>query len=138
MPAGSFRERQTRETKVGRDADALHQVSGAAAASIKKKFIALFPASAHGFPSPSAVAPTDVATLRTAGLSQRKAEYVKGLAEKFASGALSARMLVDASDEEVMEKLIKVRGLGRWSVEMFACFGLKRMDVFSTGDLGVQ
>jgi len=47
-------------------------------------------------------------------------------------------MLLRASDEEVMEKLIAVRGLGKWSVEMFACFGLKRMDIFSTGDLGVQ
>ena len=47
-------------------------------------------------------------------------------------------MLIHASDEEVMEKLMAVRGLGRWSVEMFACFGLKRMDILSTGDLGVQ
>lgn len=73
-----------------------------------------------------------------AGLSQRKAEYIQGLAEKFASGELSARMLMSASDEEVMEKLIAVRGLGKWSVEMFACFGLKRLDILSTGDLGVQ
>ncbi|KAK4955419.1 3-methyladenine DNA glycosylase [Elasticomyces elasticus] len=47
-------------------------------------------------------------------------------------------MLVGASDEEVLEKLTAVRGLGRWSVEMFSLFGLKRTDVFSTGDLGVQ
>lgn len=47
-------------------------------------------------------------------------------------------MLMKASDEEVMEKLIAVRGLGKWSVEMFACFGLKRLDILSTGDLGVQ
>ena len=47
-------------------------------------------------------------------------------------------MLFTASYDEVLEELIKVRGLGKWSVEMFACFGLKRMDVFSTGDLGVQ
>ena len=47
-------------------------------------------------------------------------------------------MLVSASDDELIEKLVAVRGLGRWSVEMFACFGLKRMDVFATGDLGVQ
>jgi DNA-3-methyladenine glycosylase II len=47
-------------------------------------------------------------------------------------------MLVEATDDEVLEKLIAVRGLGRWSVEMFACFGLKRTDIFSTGDLGVQ
>ncbi|KAJ4206560.1 3-methyladenine DNA glycosylase [Fusarium falciforme] len=115
------------------------QVSGAAAKSIKAKFIALFEEQPDSrFPHPSQVAAKSIEELRTAGLSQRKAEYIKGLAEKFASGELSARMLHDASDEEVMEKLIAVRGLGKWSVEMFACFGLKRMDVFSLGDLGVQ
>lgn len=117
------------------------QVSGAAAKSIKRKFIALFPnptASPTFFPPPATVAAADLALLRTAGLSGRKAEYVSGLAGKFASGELSAGMLVRASDAEVLERLVAVRGLGRWSVEMFACFGLKRMDVFSTGDLGVQ
>lgn len=81
---------------------------------------------------------TDVPRLRQAGLSERKAEYVKGLAEKFASGELTAKMLADASDDEIMEKLTAVRGLGKWSVEMFACFALKRMDIISVGDLGVQ
>ena len=121
------------------------QVSGAAASSIKKKFIALFndePSEGEEkeakFPAPAQVAAADLALLRTAGLSGRKAEYVKGLAEKFASRELSAKMLIDASYEELLEKLTAVRGLGKWSVEMFACFALKRMDVFSTGDLGVQ
>jgi DNA-3-methyladenine glycosylase II len=117
------------------------QVSGAAAKSIKNKFIALFNEDDRllsQFPSPAQVAATETSRLRLAGLSQRKAEYIHGLAEKFASGELSTSMLLRASDEEVMEKLIAVRGLGKWSVEMFACFGLKRMDVFSTGDLGVQ
>ncbi|KAF2127360.1 HhH-GPD family base excision DNA repair protein [Dothidotthia symphoricarpi CBS 119687] len=114
------------------------QVSGQAAASIRKKFTALFPATHPSFPTPAQVLALDLPTLRTAGLSQRKAEYIHGLAEKFESGELTAAMLVSASDDELIEKLVAVRGLGRWSVEMFACFGLKRMDVFSTGDLGVQ
>ena len=117
------------------------QVSGAAAKSIRSKFVALFndeSTSPHIFPTPAQVVQCDLAKLRSAGLSGRKAEYIMGLAEKFVSGELSTEMLVRASDEEVLEKLIAVRGLGRWSVEMFACFGLKRMDVFSTGDLGVQ
>ncbi|KAM0400994.1 hypothetical protein ACHAPZ_006075 [Fusarium culmorum] len=115
------------------------QVSGAAAKSIKGKFLTLFELQPGSrFPHPSQVAIKSIEELRTAGLSQRKAEYIKGLAEKFGSGELSAQMLHDASDEEVMEKLIAVRGLGKWSVEMFACFALKRMDVFSLGDLGVQ
>lgn len=114
------------------------QVSGAAAASIRKKFTALFEDTHPAFPSPAQVLTKDMPTLRTAGLSQRKAEYITGLAEKFVSGVFTAEGLVSASDEELIEKLVAVRGLGRWSVEMFACFGLKRMDVFSTGDLGVQ
>jgi DNA-3-methyladenine glycosylase II len=118
------------------------QVSGAAASSIKRKFISLFPkpegSSESFFPSPKDVAAAKLEYTRTAGLSQRKAEYIQGLAEKFASGELSAQMLIEASDEELLEKLIAVRGLGRWSVEMFATFALKRMDIFATGDLGVQ
>ncbi|GKT44932.1 DNA-3-methyladenine glycosylase [Colletotrichum spaethianum] len=117
------------------------QVSGAAARSIKNKFVALFSeeeSESKRFPHPSEVAAASIERLRTAGLSQRKAEYVKGLAEKFASGELSAQMLAESPYEEVRDKLIAVRGLGLWSVEMFACFGLKRMDVFSLGDLGVQ
>ncbi|KAG9234813.1 DNA glycosylase [Amylocarpus encephaloides] len=118
------------------------QVSGAAAKSIKAKFVALFnddgDASKRTFPTPSQVCSSTIEMLRPAGLSQRKAEYVHGLAEKFHKGELTTEMLFSASYEEVLEELIKVRGLGKWSVEMFACFGLKRMDVFSTGDLGVQ
>lgn len=122
------------------------QVSGAAASSIKKKFVGLFNGpldekkveEVKMFPTPAQVAACNVAFLRQAGLSQRKAEYIQGLAERFSTGELSATMLINASDEEVLEKLTAVRGLGKWSVEMFACFGLKRMDILSTGDLGVQ
>ncbi|KAK0708782.1 DNA glycosylase [Apiosordaria backusii] len=121
------------------------QVSGAAAKAIKNRFASLFHPddenSASGkkrFPTPAEVITKSIETLRSAGLSQRKAEYLLGLAQKFVSGELTAQMLADAPYEEVLEKLIAVRGLGKWSVEMFACFGLKRMDVFSTGDLGVQ
>lgn len=116
------------------------QVSGAAAKSIKNRFIALFPAEQcpTGFPPPVLVAQQTIPRLREAGLSQRKAEYIQGMASQFASGDLTASFLLDAPDEEVMKKLVAVRGLGAWSVEMFMCFALKRMDVFSTGDLGVQ
>lgn len=116
------------------------QVSGAAASSIKNKFIALFPPEncPAGYPPPVLVAATPLPRLREAGLSQRKAEYIQGLAQKFVDGELTVEMLMNGSDEDVMQKLVAVRGLGAWSVEMFMCFGLKRMDVFSTGDLGVQ
>ncbi len=125
------------------------QVSGAAAKSIKARFVALYSTSSSDttiteaadpppFPNPDQVAATPLDTLRTAGLSQRKAEYIQGLGAKFAAGELTAQMLADAPYEEILEKLTAVRGLGKWSVEMFAFFALKRMDVFSVGDLGVQ
>ncbi|KAI0442424.1 DNA glycosylase [Xylaria telfairii] len=143
------------------------QVSGAAAKSIKKKFINLFhegedgpdgvespagsssdgpvgevgdewEAKEHRFPHPSEVVGVPLEKLRTAGLSQRKAEYISGLAERFVAGELSAQILADAPYEELIKRLTAVRGLGLWSAEMFACFGLKRIDVFSLGDLGVQ
>jgi len=77
-------------------------VSGAAAKSIKAKFVALFnkdvpdPAE-HSFPTPSQVCGSTIEVLRTAGLSQRKAEYVHGLAEKFHSNELTTEMLFEAS-----------------------------------------
>ncbi|KAK3327130.1 DNA glycosylase [Cercophora scortea] len=121
------------------------QVSGAAARAIKARFLALFDDTTSSatdtpkrFPAPSHVCATPLPSLRAAGLSQRKAEYIHGIATKFAEGELSAQMLADAPYEDLVDKLTAVRGLGRWSVEMFACFALKRMDVFSLGDLGVQ
>lgn len=90
------------------------QVSGAAAKSIKNKFIDLFNQRPEGdeipsdrlFPTPSQIVNCNIPLLRSAGLSERKAEYIKGLAEKFHDGALSAKMLIKASDEEVLEKLV--------------------------------
>ncbi|KAL5612240.1 hypothetical protein BROUX41_000219 [Berkeleyomyces rouxiae] len=137
------------------------QVSGAAAKSIKRRFVALFSdqelpdvvvkseeqdeSNANGdknhpvsFPTPSQVINRDLLTLRTAGLSQRKAEYIHGLAEKFTTGELSADLFARASYDDLVRRLTAVRGLGLWSVEMFACFVLRRPDVFSLGDLGVQ
>ncbi|KAJ6257180.1 hypothetical protein Dda_8066 [Drechslerella dactyloides] len=113
------------------------QVSNAAARSIKARFIALFNDN-DTFPAPADILNVDLPTLRTAGLSQRKAEYISGLAEQFRSGELTNDMLLADSDEAVTEKLLKVRGLGLWSVQMFLLFALKRTDVFATGDLGIQ
>ncbi len=122
------------------------QISGAAAKSIKEKFVKIFGPEGAGinlllpnsFPRPKEVAEAKISDLRQAGLSQRKAEYIQGLAEKFVSGELDTTVLINSSDEELMKRLTAVRGLGKWSVEMFSCFCLKRMDVLSTGDLGVQ
>ena len=90
------------------------------------------------FPAPEEVAVTDVLRLKSAGLSLRKAEYVKGIAEAFVSGVLTDAFFTSASDQEVVERLVSIRGLGNWSAEMFLMFSLKRWDVLSVGDIGIQ
>ncbi|BFZ59206.1 3-methyladenine DNA glycosylase [Saitoella coloradoensis] len=120
------------------------QVSGAAAKSIGRKFVALFlgqgeeGAEEGFFPTPGQVVEKDIPTLQTAGLSQRKAEYVLDIATRFVDGRLSPSILANGTDEEVVKTLTAVRGLGVWSAEMFLMFALKRTDVLSTGDLGIQ
>lgn len=76
--------------------------------------------------------------LRGAGLSGRKASYIIGIAEAIVAGELRPDELDEASDEEVIERLVALRGLGRWSAEMFLIFDLGRPDVFSGGDLGLR
>lgn len=83
-------------------------------------------------------APDATETLRAAGLSGRKASYMIGIGEAVLSGELEPDGLDAASDDEVIETLIALRGLGRWSAEMFLMFDLGRPDVFSGGDLGLR
>lgn len=90
------------------------------------------------FPPPHTVAETDIATLRSAGLSGAKAKYIQDLAKHFAEGKLSADKLWSASDEELYDSLIAVKGIGPWTVNMFAMFSLRRPDILPVGDLGVQ
>ncbi|CAA7263166.1 unnamed protein product [Cyclocybe aegerita] len=126
------------------------QISWLAARSITHKFLRLYQPSLPEkpteeerkaitfFPSPYQVATTGIDTLRTAGLSARKAEYIKDLATRFADGRLSTEKLLAADDEELARMLIEVRGIGRWTVDMFAIFSLRRPDILPVGDLGVQ
>ncbi|KAL1748677.1 DNA glycosylase [Schizophyllum fasciatum] len=90
------------------------------------------------FPTPAQVANTAIPTLRSAGLSQRKAEYIQDLARRFADGSLSTDKLLSADDEQLAEMLIAVKGIGRLAVDMFAMFSLRRPNILPVGDLGVQ
>lgn len=127
------------------------QISWLAARSITHRFIRLYHPSIpekpdhqmmksylHLFPTPQDIVDTDIATLRTAGLSARKAEYVKDLASRFVDGRLSTEKLLNADDDDLYSILIEVRGIGRWTVDMFAIFSLRRPDILPVGDLGVQ
>lgn len=109
------------------------QISTRAAATIHGRLLALMPT---GVQPDTLLALTDD-QLRQAGLSRQKALYVRDLATKAASGELALHTLHELSDEDVVEAIIKVKGLGRWSAEMFLMFRLRRPDVLPVDDLGI-
>lgn len=112
------------------------QVSGAAAATIFKRFKALFPG--KKFPTPQEVVATPLETLRSAGLSGQKASYIHDLAEKFANGSIEHHRLKRMTNDEIIKHLVQVKGIGVWTAHMFLIFTLERLDVLPTGDLGIQ
>lgn len=112
------------------------QLAGAAAAAIHGRLsVAL-----GGELTPERVMATPAEALRAAGLSGAKAASLRDLAAKVLDGTvvLEPRRLARESDEEVVGRLTTVRGIGKWSAEMFLIFQLRRMDVWPTGDLGVR
>ncbi len=76
--------------------------------------------------------------LRACGLSERKCEYIRDLARRFADGQVHVDRWDAMEDEAIIEDLVQVRGIGRWTAEMFLIFNLLRPDVFPLGDLGLQ
>ncbi|MDR1529717.1 MAG: DNA-3-methyladenine glycosylase 2 family protein [Burkholderiales bacterium] len=118
------------------------QISVKAAEAVWRKFvIAVEPENAGKvFPKllPAAVAATDDETLRMVGLSRQKAEYVRDLARHFAEGRLKPRSWKKLDDETLITALSSVKGIGRWSAEMFLIFHELRADVFPVADLGLQ
>jgi DNA-3-methyladenine glycosylase II len=111
------------------------QLSTKAAATIHGRVLDLF---GGRTPAPEELLETDVAALRGCGLSGRKVTYVQDLARHVISGELELDRLDQLSDEEVIAEIVAVRGLGRWTAEMFLIFHLERPDVFSGGDLGLR
>ncbi|MGH7172548.1 MAG: DNA-3-methyladenine glycosylase family protein [Gemmataceae bacterium] len=91
----------------------------------------------HGL-TPAGMAVVSEETLRGAGLSRTKALAVKDLAERAVSGALPLARLPEMSDEEVIDLLLPVRGIGRWTAEMFLIFSLGRLDVLPVDDFGLR
>ncbi|MBI3764672.1 MAG: DNA-3-methyladenine glycosylase 2 family protein [Chloroflexi bacterium] len=112
------------------------QISGKAANAIVGRFRALFPG--RPFPSPVEVIAIPLERLRGAGLSNQKAAYVLDLAAKFADGTIRPARFSHMGDDEIAEQLIQVKGIGRWTAEMFLIFALNRLDVLPVGDLGLR
>jgi DNA-3-methyladenine glycosylase II len=117
------------------------QISLAAAYRIRTRIVERFGDPVNGrwaFPTPIRVSGSSVADLMACGLSQRKAEYVKGLSYKVANGQLDLDQLEMMSDEDVRSLLLQVRGLGPWSADYFLVRGLSRPDRVPVDDLGIR
>ena len=110
------------------------QISTKAAATIHGRLVALMP---DGVVTPAALVSISDDQLRTAGLSRQKSAYLRDLGLKVTSGELPIHSLGELADEDVIEAIVKVKGLGRWSAEMFLMFRLRRPDVLPVDDLGI-
>lgn len=132
------------ERRRGRPADAYgtlvrtivgQQLSTKAARTIYNRVTALF---GDRPPTPEEVLAADEETLRAAGLSRPKISYLRDLASRVIDGELDLGALHDLPDEEVIRQITGVKGLGRWSADMFLIFHLARPDVLPVGDLGIR
>lgn len=113
----------------------LHQqLAGAAARAIHGRFIALF----DGDLSPKAVLAVPPRKLRAAGLSRSKVASIRDLAAKVVDGTVPLQRIGRLADDEVVARLTVVRGIGRWTAEMFLIFQLRRLDVWPVGDYAVR
>jgi DNA-3-methyladenine glycosylase II len=113
------------------------QLSGKAAETILGRFHALFPKAP--FPTPTQVLEVSEEALRSVGFSRPKIRYIRDIATHTISGIVPTAAELDAlSDEELIERLTSINGVGRWTVEMLLIFKLGRMDVLPVHDLGIQ
>lgn len=116
---------------------AYQQLHDKAAESILKRFVGLFPG--RRFPRPDDFLAIDVKAIRQAGFSQPKIIALRDLAKKTLDGTVpTSRLMKRLDDEAIIERLIEVRGIGRWTVEMLLIFQLGRPDVLPVHDFGVR
>ena len=111
------------------------QLSGKAADAIEKRFLALFDSP---LPSPEEILALSDEVIRNAGLSFSKISYIKNIARAVSEELIDFERLDELTDEEIIELLTAIKGIGRWTAEMFLMWTLERPDVFSYGDLGLR
>ena len=110
------------------------QLAGRAAAAIHGRAVA----AVGGRMSPEALLATDPTVLRACGLSAAKTASLIDLASKFADGTVDMALAASMTDDEIVDRLVTVRGIGRWTAEMFLIFELRRPDVWPVDDLAVR
>jgi DNA-3-methyladenine glycosylase II len=111
------------------------QLSTRAARAIYARVLDLF---GGRVPKPTELLAIEPDVLRAAGLSRAKVAYLRDLAQRVETGQLEIDHLTDLPDDEVSAQLLAVKGLGRWTVDMFLMFHLRRPDVVASGDLGIR
>jgi DNA-3-methyladenine glycosylase II len=111
------------------------QLSGKAAGTILSRFNALYP---NNTPTPEHVLATSDEQLRSVGLSRQKIGYMRDLSSKVLSGELPLDAVEAMSDDDLITHLVQVKGIGRWTAQMFLMFRLGRLDVLPELDLGIQ
>lgn len=109
------------------------QISNKAAVTVWKRFIDLI-----GEVRPETIIAEDVNNIQKCGMSFRKASYIKNIAESVYSGVLNIDQLKHMSDQEVINKLISLNGIGVWTAEMLMIFSMERPDIVSWGDLAIK
>ncbi len=112
------------------------QLSGKAAGTIFSRLRAQFPA--ERFPTAEELLATSDQAIRGCGVSSQKLSYLRDLCQRVAQGQLDLPSLPSQNDEEVIKQLTAVRGIGRWSAQMFLMFYLGRLNVWPTADLGIR
>ena len=111
------------------------QISTAAAATIRKRLEGLLPG---GKIVPASLAKLSDEQLQSVGVSSQKRSYVRDLTERTLDGTIDFRRIARKPDEEAIAELIQVKGIGRWTAQMYLMFSLGRLDVFAPDDLGLQ
>jgi DNA-3-methyladenine glycosylase II len=117
------------------------QLNMAFARKLTERFVHTYGFQQEGvwfYPSPEKIADIRIEELRQMQFSQRKAEYIIGVSKLIVTGELNLSDLAELSDDEIMKRMVKIRGIGPWTVENFLLFGLGRPNLFPKADIGIQ
>ncbi len=112
------------------------QISGKAAKKISDRYLALFDQSIKM--TPLDVLEIDIEKIYKVGISRQKSSYIKNIADAFSKNIINEKNISELDDQEIIKQLTSIKGVGRWTAEMFLIFTLRRTDVFPVTDLGVQ
>jgi DNA-3-methyladenine glycosylase II len=112
------------------------QLSGKAATSILNKFVLLF--KPKKFPTPGDVLKLTDSQFKSAGVSNQKANYLRDLSAKFIDGTINPKKFSKMTDQEIIDHLVSVKGVGGWTAHMFLIFAINRPDILPTGDLAIR